>query len=143
DISPHSAYPGEAEILFMLGSIFRLKSIKRSGDSHVWIIEMTLCSDNEHELKHVLMDMKQKLGSGETDLRTLGRLLAEMSKFDLAEKYFIRLTEQLSLNDSLLDDLYEELGKVAAQAGNFDKGMEWRKKAIAVKKQRLLAGKQP
>ncbi|CAF5076513.1 unnamed protein product, partial [Rotaria sp. Silwood1] len=84
------------------------------------------------------MDMKQKLGSRETDLRTLGRLLSEMSKFDLAEKYFIRLTEQLSLNDSLLDDLYEDLGKVAAQAGNFDKGMEWRKKAIVVKKQRLL-----
>ncbi|CAF3807343.1 unnamed protein product [Rotaria sp. Silwood1] len=137
------AYPGEAEILFMLGSIFRLKSIECSSDSHVWIIGMTLCSDNKHELKHVLMDMKQKLGSGETGLRTLGRLLSTMSKFDLAEKYFIRLTEQLSLYDSLLDDLYEDLGKVAAQAGNFDKGMEWRKKAIVVKKQRLLAGKQP
>ncbi|CAF4528963.1 unnamed protein product [Rotaria sp. Silwood2] len=143
DISPHSAYPGEAEILFMLGSIFRLKSIKRSGDSHVWIIGMTLCSDNEHELKHVLMDMKQKFGSGETDLRTLGRLLSGMSKFDLAEKYFIRLTEQLSVDDTLLDDLYEDLANLAAQAGNFDKGMEWRKKAIVVKKQRLLAGKQP
>ncbi|CAF5190815.1 unnamed protein product, partial [Rotaria sp. Silwood1] len=82
---------------------------------------MTLCSDNEHELKHVLMDMKQKLGSGETNLRTLGKLLSEMNKSDLAEKYFIRLTEQLSLNDSLLDDLYEDLGKIAAQTGNLDK----------------------
>ncbi|CAF5040802.1 unnamed protein product [Rotaria sp. Silwood1] len=127
----------------MLGSIFRLKNVDRSNDGQVWIIRMILCSDNEHELKHVLMDMKQKLESGETNLRTLGKLLSEMNKSDLAEKYFIRFTEQLSLNDSLLDDLYEDLGKVAAQAGNFDKGMEWRKKAFVVKKQRLLAGKQP
>ncbi|CAF3709178.1 unnamed protein product [Rotaria sp. Silwood1] len=143
DISPHSAYPSESEILFMLGSIFRLKNVDRSNDGQVWIIRMTLCSDNEHELKHVLMDMKQKLESGETNLRTLGKLLSEMNKSDLAEKYFIRFTEQLSLNNSLLDDLYEDLGKIAARTGNLDKGMEWRKKAIVVKKQRLLTGKQP
>ncbi|CAF4304711.1 unnamed protein product, partial [Rotaria sordida] len=55
------------------------------------------------------MNMKQQLGSGKMDLRTLGRLLSEMSKFDLAEKYFIRLLEQLPLNDPLLYDLYQDL----------------------------------
>ncbi|CAF4956770.1 unnamed protein product [Rotaria sp. Silwood1] len=142
DISPFSQYPREAEILFMLGSIFRVKSIHRSGDSQVWIIRMVLCSDNEHELKHVLMDMKRQFGSGKTDLRTLGRLLSEMNKPDLAEKYFIRLLEQLPPNDPLLDDLYQDLAKFASQAGNLDKSMEWRKKAIALQQQNELAGKQ-
>ncbi|CAF1143683.1 unnamed protein product [Rotaria sp. Silwood1] len=142
DISPFSEFPRESEILFMLGSIFRLKSIHRSGDSQVWVIRMVLCSDNEHELKHVLMDMKQQFGSGKMDLRTLGTLLSEMSKFDLAEKYFIRLLEQLPLDDPLLYDLYQDLGKFASQAGNFDKCMEWRQKAIGLKQQVELAGKQ-
>ncbi|CAF4564611.1 unnamed protein product [Rotaria sp. Silwood2] len=124
----------------MLGCIFRLKSIYRSGDSQVWIIQMVLCSDNEHELQHVLMDMKQQFGSGKMDLRTLGRLLSEMNKPDLAEKYFIRLLEQLPLDDPLRYDLYKDLGKFASQAGNFDKCMEWRQKAIALKQQVELAG---
>ncbi|CAF4492407.1 unnamed protein product [Rotaria sp. Silwood2] len=140
DISPFSIFPRESEILFMLGSIFRLKSIHLSGDSQVWVIRMILCSDNEHELKHVLMDMKQQFGSGKMDLRTLGRLLSEMNKPDLAEKYFIRLLEQLPLDDPLRYDLYKDLGKFASQAGNFDKCMEWRQKAIALKQQVELAG---
>ncbi|CAF4118016.1 unnamed protein product [Rotaria sordida] len=142
DISPFSQFPREAEILFMLGSIFRLKSIHRSGDSQVWVIRMVLCSDNEHELKYVLMNMKQQLGSGKTDLRTLARLLSEMNKTDLAEKYFMRLLEQLLPSDPILYDLYQDLGKLASQVGNFGKSMEWRQKAIAVQQKNELAGKQ-
>ncbi|CAF1521100.1 unnamed protein product [Rotaria sordida] len=141
DISPFSQFPREAEILFMLGSIFRLKSIHRYGDSQVWVIRMVLCSDNEHELKYVLMNMKQQLGSGKTDLRTLARLLSEMNKTDLAEKYFMRLLEQLPSSDPLLYDLYQDLGKLASQVGNFGKSMEWRQKAIALQQKNELAGK--
>ena len=34
------------------------------------------------------MDMKQEIGNGETNLRTLGRILWELGKLDLAEKYY-------------------------------------------------------
>ncbi|CAF1196393.1 unnamed protein product [Rotaria sordida] len=142
DISPFSQFPRESEILFMLGSIFRLKSIHRPGNSQLWIIRMILCSDNEHELKHVLMHIKQQYGSETVDLRTLGRLLSEMSKFDLAEKYFIRSLEQFPLNDPLLFELYQDLGKVTSQAGDFEKSMEWRRKAVALQQKNDLAGKQ-
>ncbi|CAF1353988.1 unnamed protein product [Rotaria sordida] len=116
--------------------------IHRSGNSQVWVIRMVLCSDNEHELKYVLMNMKQQLGRGKTGLRTLARLLSEMNKTDLAEKYSIRLLEQLPPSDPLLYYLYQDLGKLASQVGNFDKSMEWRQKAIALQQQSELAGKQ-
>ncbi|CAF1565421.1 unnamed protein product, partial [Rotaria sordida] len=63
---------------------------------------MTLCSDDEHDLKEVLMYMKQQLVSGETNLRTLGKILWEMGKLDLAKQYFTRLLKELSPNDPLL-----------------------------------------
>ncbi|CAF1417932.1 unnamed protein product [Rotaria sp. Silwood1] len=138
DISEYSEYGGESEVLFMLGSIFRLDSVNCNKSDQVWIIEMTLCNEEEHRLKQVLMDMKQQLRSGETSLQTLGRLLWEMSRLDLAEKYFIRLLEQLSPNEPLRLDLYQDLAKVASTAGNFDKSMEWREKAVALKKQNPL-----
>ncbi|CAF4702692.1 unnamed protein product, partial [Rotaria socialis] len=95
DVSSYSEFADESEVLFMLGSIFRLQNVKRSSDSRVWIVRMTLCSDDEHDLKKVLIYMKQQLGSGETDLETFGKLLWEMGKLDLAEKYFIRFLEQI------------------------------------------------
>ncbi|CAF3316418.1 unnamed protein product, partial [Rotaria socialis] len=132
DISTHSHFSGESEVLFMLGSIFRLNSIDHSSNDQVWIIRMTLCSDDEHDLEQVLINMKQQFGCGETNLLTLGKLLWEMSKLDLAEKYFIRLLEQLPPDDPSLGALYQDLGKLTSQAGDLDKSMKWRKKAIAL-----------
>ena len=133
DISKYSDFPEEAEILFMLGSIFRLNKISRSTDDQVWIIQMTLCGDDEHDLKQVLMYMKHQLGSGETNLRTLGKVLCKMGKFNLAEQYFIRLLNELPSTDPLLGNLYEDLGEVASQLGEFNKSIQWYQKALTLK----------
>jgi hypothetical protein len=108
DISEHSYFHEESEVLFMLGSIFRLESIA-CNDDKIWIIQMTLCSDNDHDLKEVLMHMKNKIGSGETNLRILGKILWKMGKLDLAEKYFIRLLKELRAHDPLRANLYKDL----------------------------------
>ncbi|CAF5033552.1 unnamed protein product, partial [Rotaria sp. Silwood1] len=140
EISAYSDFPGESEILFMLGSIFRLDNIDYSNDNQVWIIRMTLCSENEHELKNVLMYMKQQLGNGETNLRTLGRVLSEMGKFDLAEQYFTRLLKELPPNDPLLGDLYKDLGKIASHTGDYDKSVQCLEKSLALKNSSALTG---
>jgi tetratricopeptide (TPR) repeat protein len=135
DISSYSKFPDESEILFMLGSIFRLNSVKYNKNDKIWIIHMTLCSDNELDLKQVLTSMKKQLGTGETNLQTLSKLLGEMGQPNLAGKYLIRLLEQLSPDDPSRGDLYEVLGKLASQAGNLDESMEWRQKALEFKSQ--------
>ncbi|CAF4947529.1 unnamed protein product [Rotaria sp. Silwood1] len=140
DISADSEFPGESEILFMLGSIFRLDNIDYSNDNQVWIIRMTLCSEKEHDLKNVLMSMKQQLGTGETNLRTLGKVLWEMGKFDLAEQCFTRLLKELPPNDPLLSDLYEDLGKIASHSGDYDKSVQWHQKSLALKNPNVLTG---
>ena len=134
DITQHSYFNKESEVLFMIGSILRLESISRNDDE-VWIIRMTLYSDNEHDLKQVLIYMKQQTGTGETDLQTLGKVLGEMGKLDLAEKYFTRFVEQLPSNDPLLIDLYEDLGKLASQREDYDISMQWYRKSLTLKEQ--------
>ncbi|CAF1515355.1 unnamed protein product, partial [Rotaria magnacalcarata] len=118
DVSAYSEFTDESEVLFMLGSIFHLKSVTRSSDGQVWIVRMTLCSDDQCDLKQVLLDMKDQFLSSEVNLQTLGKLLWEMGKHDLAEKYFMRFLEQLSPDDPLLGDLYHDLGRLASNAGN-------------------------
>ncbi|CAF1181927.1 unnamed protein product [Adineta steineri] len=138
DISKYSYFPDESEILFMIGSIFRLNSINRNDDQ-IWIIKMTLCNNDEHDLKQVLMHMKQQIENKEINLRTLGNVLWEMGKFNLAEKYFTRSLKQLPLNDPLHMSLYEDLGKLASQRGDYDMSMKWRQKLLTFKEKNPLA----
>ncbi|CAF4080405.1 unnamed protein product, partial [Adineta steineri] len=138
DISEHSYFPDESEVLFMIGSIFRLNDINRNDDQ-IWIIKMTLCNDDEHDLRQVFMYMKEQIESSEMNLRTLGKILLEMGKFDLAEKYFIRSLKQLPSNDRLHISLYEDLGKLASQRGDYDMSMEWRQKLLTFREKNPLA----
>ncbi|CAF5005692.1 unnamed protein product, partial [Rotaria socialis] len=102
-IDEFSYYGEEAEILFMIGSIFRLEAIRQDdslGDMRVWIIRMRLCSDDENDLKKLYDHMKNEYGvSKETNLMSLGYLMWKMGKFDLAEKYYRRCLSEPSSND--------------------------------------------
>ncbi|CAF1065659.1 unnamed protein product [Adineta steineri] len=138
NISRYSYFPGESEVLFMIGSIFRLNSISHDNDN-IWIIKMTLYNDDEHDLKQVLMYMKQQIENEQTNLRTLGNVLWEMGEFDLAEKYLTRLLKQLPSNDPLHISLYEDLGKLASQGRKLDMSMKWRQKLLTFKKENPLA----
>ncbi|CAF1000781.1 unnamed protein product [Adineta steineri] len=138
NISKHSHFPDESEVLFMIGSIFRLNSIDRNDDQ-IWIIKMTLCNDDEHDLKQVLMYMKQQIESEETNLQTLGKLLCEMGEFDLAEEYLTRLLNQLPSNDPLHISLYEDLAKLASQRRKLNMSIEWRQKLLTFKEENSLA----
>ncbi|CAF1099350.1 unnamed protein product [Adineta steineri] len=137
DISALSYFPHESEVLFMIGSIFRLNDIY-CNDDQIWIIKMTLCNDDEHDLKQVLMYMKQQIESEETNLRTLGKLLWKMGKLDLAEKYFNRLLQELPSSDPLLSSLYEDLGELASQTGDYDISVQWHQKSLAIKTKNQL-----
>ncbi|CAF4405818.1 unnamed protein product, partial [Rotaria sp. Silwood2] len=138
DISACSEFSDESEVLFMLGSIFRIDSINRD-DNQIWIIRMTLCNEDEHELKKVLMHMKQQIGSGETNLRTLGKILWKMGELNLAEQYFKRLLRELMSDDPLRCSLYEDLAELASLRQDYDMSVEWHQKSLVFKEKNPLA----
>jgi tetratricopeptide (TPR) repeat protein len=139
DISSYSCFADESEVLFMLGSIFRLDDITRDNDQ-LWIIQMTLCSDDEHDLKQVLTDMKNQSGIGETNFHTLAKLLWKMGKLDLAEKYYSRLLNKLPSDNPLLSTLHAELSTIASQRNDYDKSVEHHKKSLKIKEQHKAIG---
>jgi tetratricopeptide (TPR) repeat protein len=134
DITSQSDFPIETEVLFMLGSIFRLNNITFE-DNRLWIIQMTLCSDDEHDLRQVLMHMKNQNSNGETDLRILAKIVWKMGKFDLAEKYYHRLIKEIPPNDHSLIALYEDLGEITAHKGDYDMSIQWHNKALEIRLQ--------
>jgi tetratricopeptide (TPR) repeat protein len=136
DISSYSEFDSESEVLFMLSSIFRLNNISCDSDQ-MWIIRMTLCGDEEHELKQVLVHMKRQNGIGDTNLWTLGNILRKMGKFDLAEKYMCRFLDELPTNDPSRGILYENLSEITSQQGDYDKSIQWYKKSVEIEEQNV------
>jgi hypothetical protein len=57
NITTLSYFPNEKEVLFMIGSIFRLVEMKHGTDG-IWNIRMVLCSENDHQLQSLFRHMK-------------------------------------------------------------------------------------
>ncbi|CAF2119483.1 unnamed protein product [Rotaria magnacalcarata] len=133
-----SYYGEESEVLFMLGSIFRLNEISHDQSSSLSvkatmsIIRMTLCSDHDNDLKQLYDHMKNKYGREETNLLSLGDVMFDMGKFDLAEKYYRRWLSELPSNDPSLGGLYYNLGMVADAKGEYDTSLEWYQKSLEI-----------
>jgi tetratricopeptide (TPR) repeat protein len=132
NITSFSYFPREVEVLMMLGSIFRVAHIYL--DNQVWIIQMRLCSDNDHDLKPIFDHMKNELaGGGETNLLSFGIVLRNLGKFDAAEKYYYRLLDELPHDHPDRANCYHALGIVAREKGNYDLSLQWHRKSLELK----------
>ncbi|CAF5131124.1 unnamed protein product, partial [Rotaria magnacalcarata] len=128
-----SYFGEEKEILFMLGSIFRLNEIchdESSANGTISIIRMTLCGEHDNDLKQLYDHMKNEDNQEETDLLSLADVVYKMAKFDLAEKYYRRWLNELSPNDRTRGALYQRLGMVANAKGEYDTSLDWYQKSL-------------
>ncbi|CAF1013821.1 unnamed protein product [Adineta ricciae] len=133
DIFSDSDVPLETEVLFMLGSIFRPNNVSLEDDP-LWIITMMLYSDNDHDLKQVLSHMKDQNGNGKAVLSTLVKIIWKMGKFNLAEKYYLRLIGEIpSNNNPSLIKLYGDLGDITSHKGHYDVSIQWYNKTLEIR----------
>ncbi|CAF1380553.1 unnamed protein product [Adineta steineri] len=138
-ISLFSAFPLEKEVLMMLGSVFRLNNIYLD-QHHTWIINMTLCSDNDHDLKSILNHMKNQYGSEQTRLVSFGNVLVDMGYFNDAEKYYHRLLKELPSDHNDISTCYHSLGKVVSEQGNYELSLHWLHKSLEIAQRKLKKG---
>ena len=107
----------------MLGSIFQITKV-HNNDDEVLIINLTLCSDDDHQLKAIFEHMGNEDDSGEEPLLSFGNALVDMGKFDEAEKYYHRLLYYLSPNHHHIARCYHSLGNVTNGKGNYESSLQ-------------------
>lgn len=129
DITSLSYFAGESEVLFMLGSIFRLVSID-CHEQGVWILRLKLCGNNDLDLQAVFDHMKNQHGSGETTLLSLGLTLCEMGRYDEAEKFFRRLLKEIPADHEDIAACYHNLGNLFDHTGDYPASLNWHEKAL-------------
>ncbi|CAF0992439.1 unnamed protein product [Rotaria sordida] len=122
------SYHANEEILFMIGSIFRLIDIRCDNDQ-VWIIRMKLCNEDDQNIKSTF-DYIKKDQNEETNLFSFINILRRLGKSDEAEKYCLRLSVELSRNDYDLSVCYQILGNLASEKNDLETCLTWYKKSL-------------
>ncbi|UJR16852.1 hypothetical protein I4U23_003751 [Adineta vaga] len=138
DVTKLSYFQDEEEIIFMLGSVFRILSVDHSQDEHVWIAKIVLCNENDHDLKDLFTYQKEKIGKGMTNAVSLGDILFKMGDFDKAKQFYNRILSELSTVDLSAASCYFGLGNVAIEQDSYPEALAHHLKALEIKKKFLI-----
>ncbi|CAF1482377.1 unnamed protein product [Didymodactylos carnosus] len=123
NITQQSHFDSEEEILFMIGSIFRIVAINHEPELNTWIVQLVFCDDNELELKPMYDYMKMEFVNNKY---ALGKLLWQRCEFDQAE-YYYRQQLLLHENDS---ECYHGLGLIYRTKGHLDSALVYHHQAL-------------
>lgn len=85
DITEHN-HPKYRQVLFAIGSIFRIIRIEQSNDQ-LLIARMSLCNDDDPDVRFCFNNMKKKYEyyNDEAAFFSFCRVLREMKKFEYLE----------------------------------------------------------
>jgi tetratricopeptide (TPR) repeat protein len=131
DISQMSYYENEGEVLIMLGALFRIEKIEEDKKKRMWIVHVTLASEDDYQLKETFAYMKEKIGD-DTNLDSLGKILLEMGEYRQAQKCYERLLEETQLN---FGDAQSGLGWARLRCEEYDESLEHFEKALHARKE--------
>jgi tetratricopeptide (TPR) repeat protein len=139
DISTHSQFADEKEVLFMAGSIFEIKTVTFSDSINMWIIELQLCDDNVYELNDVYQSDRAIVSEQKSPF-SLAAVLLRMNLFDKAKKYYQQLLDEGSLTDipslDLIVNCYWGLSNVNRKQGELDIALAYQRLAIELSQDR-------
>ena len=121
DIVKNGYFSEEDEVLFSIGSVFRITNVQQNDDQ-VWNIQMTLCGDDDPDLKPLFEDMTEKYGccDGEAALFSFSRVLRALNRFDEAETYCRRLLRHFCSDETSLAIVHDELAEIASDTSDHD-----------------------
>ena len=117
----------EKEILFSIGSVFRIDQIDEI-ESNLWQVQMTMSNDRDPLLTRLTDHLRRSLGQG-SEWRQLGQLMIKMGHFRKGKEIF----EQLFSPSNELSELiflHNQLGHCEKQLNNLHKALEHYQKAI-------------
>jgi tetratricopeptide (TPR) repeat protein len=139
DVTKLSYFKEEEEIIFMLGSVFRITNVIYSKPDHVWVAELMLCNENDHDLRDLFAYHKERIGKDLSNVVSLGDILFKMGEFDKAKQYYNRILNELSTINLSAASCYFGLGNVAIEQDEYPAALAYHLKALDIKK-KFLAG---
>ncbi|CAF1357646.1 unnamed protein product, partial [Didymodactylos carnosus] len=136
DISDMSYFQSEKEVLFTLGSVFRLENVMFDEREALWCVRLTLCNEDDQNIKEMYAYQKKSVGGGDeqASLVSLGLILFEMGEYEKAKQYYTRVLDELSDDDINVALCHRRLGEVSASQGEYDVALDHLNEAVKLYK---------
>ncbi|CAF1420735.1 unnamed protein product [Didymodactylos carnosus] len=136
DISDMSFFHNEQEVLFTLGSVFRLQNVMFDEREGLWCVKLTLCNEDDKDMKEMYEHQKQSVGEGDeqASLLSLGRVLYEIGDRQKAKQYYTRVLDELSDDDTNVAVCRRRLGEISASQGEYDVALDHLNEAVKLYK---------
>ena len=128
-ITEMSYYKGEDEILIMIGALFRIVNVIENKEEKIWVVSLTLASEDDFDLKELFSFMKKKIGD-KTGLDSLGKLLLRMGENEKARKCYERMLDETTLT---VGDAQLGLGWAHLRCNNLDESLEHFEEALQIR----------
>ena len=127
DIHTFSQFPAEMEVLFSLGSTFRIQSIDFDDDKKYWIVRLDATDDGSDRIKEYCQVANYDLLSA-SPMLYFGRVLNEhLDQADRAVRYFHDLLEAVETTHPELAEIYEALGDAYTRRKEINRAIKYYK----------------
>ena len=127
----------EDEVLFAMGTVFRIESVELYTDD-IWLVKLTLSDEVDKKLTDLLDHYMLTIGE-QSSILVLGLFLSKMGQFEKAQRFYKRLLGELSSGDSTLGVVLNNLGETYRQQGNMDQAMHYFQRALAINDERTYS----
>ncbi|CAF4056263.1 unnamed protein product [Rotaria sp. Silwood1] len=108
DISEHSEMPHEEEVLFDLGTIFRVEKVYFDKSSGFWKVNLVAADETENLTNNFMRQRRDRMRMPSIELE-FGFLLIEMGQYSKAISYFDNLIQQHQNDDIFKLNCYYSL----------------------------------
>jgi tetratricopeptide (TPR) repeat protein len=141
NISSLSTISTENEILFSIGTVFRIDSVEDWPCG--WLVSLTLTTEVEERFEILMNHFRDEIGQKPT-LAMLGKFLMMQGDYSRAQRYFQFLLDQNELN---LDDqgrviCYTYLANILDEKGEYEQAMTYHQQILDIQ-QRSLGSDDP
>ncbi|CAF3175072.1 unnamed protein product [Rotaria socialis] len=141
-IQDYSYFLEENEVLFSMGSIFRIRSIlKVENANDLYQVKLIITNKEDVELNELRESIKNEIGD-HNGIFSLGSLMRIMGKYDKALHFFQLLlnSSSLEVNDPIrLSIIYNEIGVAYLGLKDYIKALEFYQKSLKLKRIHLKA----
>ena len=133
DIDRYTKFQFEGEVLFNIGSVFRIEDVSRHQTSNVWMIKMKATDEGTHEIKKYLDKKKSEFHREHINLM-FGDLLIEMNEYSKAESYFRMLLQELPRSHEDISLVYDYIGNLNMKSNNWNEAFRNFNVTLKIKK---------
>ena len=131
-----SRFSDEYEVLFSVGSIFRILNVQYIQISEgYWHVKMKLV-DDDNDINELRTELESEY-CHKSNMCKLGNALITMDDYKRAERYFRMLLEYLSESHSSVGSIHGSLGSICSKRGNYQAALEYFQKTLHIEEEIL------